>query len=405
MWAASHPPCAERLRRSLAAAALSAALAMAGCGGSSDARDPDEPAPRGLGLEEVGKFDEPVFLAQPHGEDQPLYVVERGGRIVAGGEGSEEATEPLLDIRRDVLAEGEAGMFSAAFAPDFERSGLLYVDYAGRDGRIHVDEFRARAGVADPASRREVLSIPHPEAMHWGGLVLFGPDDLLYVSVGDGGPVAPIPPTAQDPRSLLGKLLRIDPRERGGRAYSIPPGNPFAEGGGAPEVFALGLRNPWRFSFDRATGDLWIGDVGDFTQEEVDHVPSEDTAGANLGWPALEGTAPTARITLSDPKPPPPDAIPPVLTYERTGKPGDADCAVTGGYVVRDPQLPSLDGRYLYGDFCRGQIRSLALPDGEPREDRKTGLEVPRLASFAEDGAGRLYAVSLSGEVFRLVEG
>jgi glucose/arabinose dehydrogenase len=386
-------------------AALLAVLAVGGCGGSSDAEDPDEPPPRGLGLEQVGKFDEPVFLAQPEGEGQPLYVVERGGRIVAAGVRAEEAAEPLLDIRRDVLAEGEAGLFSAAFAPDFERSGLLYVDYAGRDGRIHVDEFRARAGVADAASRREVLSIPHPEAMHWGGLVLFGPDGLLYVGVGEGGPLAPIPPTAQDPRSLLGKILRIDPRERGGRPYSIPPGNPFALGGGAPEVFALGLRNPWRFSFDRSTGDLWVGDVGDFTQEEIDHVPFQDATGANLGWPALEGTAQTARVTLSEPMPPPPDAIPPVLTYERTGKSGDADCAVTGGYVVRDPALPSLDGRYVYGDFCRGQIRSLALRGDEVGKDRRTGLEVPRLASFAEDPAGHLYAVSLNGEVFRFVEG
>ena len=168
---------------------------------------------------------------------------------------------------------------------------------------------------------------------------------------------------------------------------------------GRDEVYALGLRNPWRYSIDPKTGDLWIGDVGDFTQEEIDHVGARAAAGANFGWPDLEGTA----QTKSDVKAP--GSIRPALTYGRTGKPNDPNCAVTGGYVVRDPELPSLEGRYLYGDFCRGQIRSFELRGGRARDDRPIGLTVPRLDSFGEDAGGRLYTVSLDGSVYRLTAG
>jgi hypothetical protein len=251
---------------------------------------------------------------------------------------------------------------------------------------------------ASPSSRRQVLAIDHPNDVHWGGLAAFGSDRLLYLGTGDGGPPYPIPTTSQDPGSLLGKLLRIDPRRAGRRPYTLPRDNPFVGRRGADQVLALGLRNPWRYSFDSKTGDLWIGDVGDFAQEEVDHLPAAGVAGANFGWPNLEGTAPKL-----EPKAPP-GAIPPVLTYKRTGKPDDPYCAVTGGYVERDPAVPTLRGRYLYGDFCKGVIRSLKPDRGRVRDDRSTGLEVPKLASFGEDASGRLYAVSLDGPVYRIVE-
>jgi glucose/arabinose dehydrogenase len=334
-----------------------------------------------------------------------LYVVERAGRIRAVAPSGRVSPKPLLDLHRLVSTRGEAGLLSLAFAPDYQHSGLLYVDYADREGHERVVEYRHSPGgdSIDPASGREILTIPHPNFVHWGGLVQFGPEGHLYVGVGDGGPDFPIPTTSQERGSLLGKILRIDPcrkasgaRCAGGRPYTVPATNPYVGRPGRDEVFMLGLRNPWRFSIDPETGDLWIGDVGDFTQEEIDHVSPRDAAGANFGWPDLEGTA----QTKSDVKAP--GSIRPVLVYRRTGKPNDPNCAVTGGYVVHDPELPSLEGRYLYGDFCKGQIRSLELRDGRSHDDRPTGLTVPRLASFGTDADGRLYAVSLDGAVYRL---
>jgi glucose/arabinose dehydrogenase len=382
------------------------ALGASGCG------DSGAPTPRGLHLERIGRFEEPLFLAQPRGGDGTIYVVERAGRVRAVEPGGDVAAKPFLDVRDRVRAKAEGGLLSLAFAPDYTRSSRLYVAYSGRDGRFHVDEYRGSAslGEIDPARRSEVLAIAHPNDIHWGGQLAFGPGGHLYVATGDGGPDYPIPVTSQQRDGLLGKILRIDPAARPGGPYRVPSDNPYVGRPGADEVYALGLRNPWRFSIDATTGDLWIGDVGDFTQEEIDRVAAQDAAGANFGWPDLEGTA----QTKSDVKAP--NSIRPVVTYRRSGKPNDPNCAVTGGYVVRDRDLPSLYGRYLYGDFCKGQIRSLRLrgagarehrPTGftAAREDRPTGLNVPRLVSFAEDADGRIYAISLDGPVYRLAEG
>jgi glucose/arabinose dehydrogenase len=355
-------------------------------------------------LQLIGKFEDPVYVTQPRGGDT-LYIVERAGRVQAVAPDGQVAPRPFLDIHRLVSTMGEAGLLSLAFAPDYERSGRVYVDYADRHGHERIVEYRRRPGEdsLDPGSARGLLTIPHPNFVHWAGLLVFGPDDDLYVGVGDGGPDYPIPATSQEPGSLLGKILRIDPcpgakvrRCTDGRPYTVPRTNPYVGRPGRDEVYALGLRNPWRYSIDPTTGDLWIGDVGDFTQEEIDHVAARHAAGANFGWPNLEGTA----QTKSDVKAP--GSTRPVLTYRRTGKPSDPNCAVTGGYVVRDPELPTLEGRYAYGDFCKGQIRSLELRDGRSADDRPTGLTVPRLASFGTDADGRLYAVSLDGAVYRL---
>jgi glucose/arabinose dehydrogenase len=330
----------------------------------------------------VGRFDEPVYVTQPPTGDRSLFVVERAGRVIrVAPDGS---TSTFLDIHGVVTNEGEGAMISIAFPPDYSKSHLFYVTYAGRDKRLHLDEYRvadSRPDLVDPTSHRAVLSLPHPNFIHWGGLAVFGPGGHLYLGTGDGGPDYPIPVLAQDRDSLLGKILRIDPKP-----------------GGKPTIFALGLRNPWRFSFDRKTGDLWIGDVGDFTQEEVDHVSLREAAGANFGWPDLEGTA----QTKSDVKAP--GSVPPALVYKRTGHPDEPVCAVTGGYVERDPSVPKLAGRYLYADFCAGNILSVPATGTERSRPRPTGLHVPRLGSFGEDRAGHIYAVSLDGPVYRIVE-
>jgi hypothetical protein len=223
---------------------------------------------------------------------------------------------------------------------------------------------------------------------------MFGPDRLLYVGLGDGGPDGDPDRRGQDLGTLLGKILRIDPQPGGGRPYSVPASNPFVDRPGArPEIYSYGLRNPWRFSFDRRTGALAMGDVGESQWEEIDLVPQGGGRGANFGWSAFEGFA-----RFSDGQTAP-NAIPPVLVY-----PHDEGCSVTGGYVVRDPSLASLDGRYLYGDFCAGDLRSFpAVPGRRAKDDGALGLNIPSLSSFGEDNAGHIYATSLDGPVYRLV--
>jgi glucose/arabinose dehydrogenase len=367
-----------RVRTALAAAG---ALALSGgCGGGDGDAEPVPAAPAQPALEKLGEFREPVFLAEQPGGDGTLYVVERAGRVRALMPDGAVRSKPVLDVSHRVDSEGEGGLFSIAFAPD---GSHVFAAYSAAD-RLVVERYdwNGEGGEADARSRRELLAIQHPNPIHWGGLLTFGPDTELYLATGEGGPVFPIPSRAQNPRSLLGKLLRLDP------------------GTGDPEVVAVGLRNPWRYSFDRRTGDLWIGDVGDFTEEEVDHVTARRMEGADFGWPAREGTAPTKSELR-----PESGAVEPVLTYSRSGREDDPRCAITGGYVVRDPALTSLNGRYLYADFCEAEI--IAFPAGtrHPRRDREpTGLDVPRIASFAEDAEGRIYAISLEGPVYRIVD-
>jgi glucose/arabinose dehydrogenase len=347
---------------------------------TSDGGGPVGDGRGGVGLEQIGTFESPVYLTQPASGDDALYVVEQGGTIQRippdGGDPS-----LFLDISDQVTAGGEQGLLSVAFAPDYEKSGLLYVDYTGTDQDQHVAEYRRSDSgeEADPASARELVHIGDFAANHNGGLLLFGPDGELYLGMGDGGGAGDPERTAQDLDSPLGKLLRID-RDKGGY-----------------EVAAYGLRNPWRYSFDRATGDLWIGDVGQDSLEEVDAITAKDfSSGAdfNFGWSAYEGT----ETFNSDQEAP--GAIDPVFEYSHD----DGGCSVTGGYVVRDDGLPSLRGRYLYGDYCVGQLRSFtADPFGNGDDDRELGVEVPSLSSFGEDRDGHVYALSASGPVYRLV--
>jgi glucose/arabinose dehydrogenase len=398
-------------RSGLLAVLLAGFLAalVAGCGGGDDDETTAQSAPDaetietttektgsgdgGVALEKVGEFDQPLYLTQAPGTND-LYVVERPGRlrIVRGGEIVEQ---PALDLNGEVSDEGEEqGMLSVAFDPDFASSRLLYVYFTGADQDQHVVEFKAGDdGIVEEGSRREVLRMDDFASNHNGGLLLFGPDGHLYIGTGDGGIADDPERNGQDLGSLLGKILRIDPHPTGGRPYGIPSDNPFVNRAGArPEVYSYGLRNPWRFSFDRENQALTIGDVGQDTLEEVDYTPAGEARGANFGWSAFEGTE---RFNQDQQAP---GAVSPIFTYGR-----DEGCSITGGYVVRDPSLPSLTGRYVYGDYCAGELRSFVPSVGGARGDRPLGLNVSGLSSFGEDAAGHIYATSLNGPVFRLV--
>jgi glucose/arabinose dehydrogenase len=345
-------------------------------------------------LTKIGDFDAPLYVAQPPGDRRDLFVVEQGGRIRIVHDGH-VVDRPFLDISDEVSSGGERGLFSVAFAPDYATSGRLYVDFTDLAGDTRVVEYRRSSGSplrADPTTAREVLGVDQPSAIHNGGQLQFGPDGLLYVGLGDGGPEDDPNRVGQDLSTLLGKLLRIDPRPSGDRSYRIPADNPFVGRSGArPEIYSYGLRNPWRFSFDRDTGALTIGDVGQARFEEVDYVPRGRGAGANFGWSAYEGDA---RLNADQSAP---GMVRPVLTYGH-----DRGCSVTGGYVVRDRALRSLHGRYLYSDYCDGRLWSFLPFAGRARDDRPLGPRVPSPSSFGEDDAGHVFVTSLDGPVYRL---
>ncbi len=390
------------------AGSLAALVVLAaGCGGSnsngststtrlvSPAQGRTEAArARGVRLKKVGNFSAPIYVTAPPGDRQRLFVVERAGRIRVLTAGRKLA-RPFLDISSNVSTESERGLLSMAFAPNYAGSGLFYVYFTDRGGDIHIEEFHrsANPNVADAGSGRNVLTIEHSRfANHDGGQLQFGPDGFLYAGVGDGGSEGDPSRNGQKLSTDLAKILRIDPRAGGGRSFSIPASNPFAKRAGArPEIWAYGLRNPWRFSFDRKTGALAIGDVGQDRQEEVDFASRGRSRGANYGWSVFEGTrhynpgsAPGARR--------------PVLVRSH----GAGWCAITGGYVVRDRSLRGVYGRYVYGDLCKSGIHSVALRPGSARGDRSLGVSVAQLVSFGEDAVGHVYAVSLNGPVYRL---
>jgi glucose/arabinose dehydrogenase len=346
-------------------------------------------------LVQVGSFDNPTYVAAPRGESDRLFVTEQAGviRIMRDGR---TLGRPFLDIRADVSCCGERGLFSMAFAPDFERSRRFYVYFTDNQGDIVVRGYRSSASDADVAiGGRRVIQIPHRRfSNHNGGQLQFGPDGLLYMGTGDGGGGGDPLRNAQDRGSLLGKLLRIEPRGSG-RRYRTPRSNPFrGRRSGRAEIYAYGLRNPYRFSFDRNTGDLTIGDVGQNAVEEVDFRRRGRARGANFGWNRFEG-----RRRFSPGRAP--GHVPPVLQRFRS----QGACTVIGGYVVRDRALDDLFGRYVYGDLCDSALRSARLRPGRARGDRRVGVRVSQLVSFGEDGTGRVYAVSLRGPVYRLAAG
>ena len=386
----------------VAAVAALCSVVLAGCGGSGDrtVAGPQEGSGTaagkrsGLRLVKVGDFDEPVYVTSPAGDRSRLFVVELGGRIRVVRDGK-RLDQPFLDIRDLVTSGGEQGLLSVAFAPDYETSRRFYVYYTDNQEQQRIVEYRASSDDrADRGSARLVLKMADRESNHNGGLLLFGPDGHLYVGTGDGGGGGDEHGrfgNGQNRRSLLGKLLRIDPAQSGGSPYTVPADNPFSGPGQRREIYAYGLRNPWRFSFDRATGDLSIGDVGQDEFEEIDFVRRGRGRGANFGWRVFEGRARYASGESA------PGAVGPVMTFKHS----DGNCSITGGVVVRDRAVPGVFGRYLFGDFCKGEIRSARLAPRAVRS-RRTGLKVSSLSSFGEDARGRVYAASLDGPVYRL---
>ena len=357
----------------------------------------------GFNLVRIGSFapDSPTFVTAPSGDAERLFVVVQQGRIRLLRNGTIVPT-PFLSV--GVSCCGERGLLSMAPAPDYTVTGLFYVYYTRPDGALTIDEFRrssANPDLADPATRRNVLTIPHPRGNHNGGQLQFGPDGYLYVGTGDGGGSGDPDLAGQNLTTLLGKILRIDPRlGPGGQPYTIPPDNPFV--GQAPrraEIWSYGLRNPWRFSFDRQTGDLVIADVGQDSWEEIDFSPGSSGygRGVNYGWSCREGRHdfdPGQPLCLG---PPAPLLTEPVWEYSHA-----RGCSITGGYVVRDPALPALFGRYVYGDACSAPLWSISLQVPDAQGDAATGEQVSSLFSFGEDACARVYAASGSGPVYRL---
>jgi glucose/arabinose dehydrogenase len=350
-----------------------------------------------ISLTPVGSFDQPVYVASDPSDADRLLVAERQGRIVLI-DGSQSTFVDLRDGQLVESAGQEQGLLSLALAPDYASSGHLYVFYTRRgDGALQIDELTARGDRAPLASRRPVLTIPHPGAAnHNGGQLQFGPDGYLYVATGDGGSQGDPLKNAQSTGSLLGKILRIDPRPGGAAPYRVPAGNPFVGATGRDEIWSLGLRNPWRFSFDRLTGDLLIGDVGGSQWEEVDLAPAPNAGrGRNFGWDCREG------FTVHEACPPGLTLTDPILAYPHT----EGRTAIAGGYVVRDEGLEELYGRYVYADTTGGQLRSLVPGLPFAGGDRYEGRSLDFVSSFGEDACGRVYAVSLTGPIYRLGDG
>ena len=379
-------------------------------------------------LTRLAPLDQPTALAVRSGDDH-LYVTEQGGRVqrVPAG-GGPPAT--VLDLSGEVAGGFEQGLLGIAFAPD---GGHVYLHFTNRDGDTRLIELAVGAdGSFDTRSRRQVLAVDQPFSNHNGGQLAFGPDGFLYIGLGDGGGARDPNGNAQSLTTLLGKVLRIDPRPAaGGAPYSVPADNPFAGRAGArPEIWAYGLRNPWRFSFDRETGDLWIGDVGQSDREEIDYEPapigagSSSTApcfgsgaaemkppagqrctyprnlyepagrgGRNYGWDRLEGTRPVEGDA-------PADAVPPIFEYGR-----DQGATVIGGFVYRGTRIPGLGGTYVHADFYRDELRALRQTGGRVVEQGVLAPRIEGIASFGEDGAGELYVLSFARGLWRLDQG
>ncbi len=340
-------------------------------------------------LEAVANANAPLVLTTRPGSTN-LYLAERAGRVRVLAEGRLSAA--ILDISSTVSTDSERGLLGLAFSPD---GALLYTSSTDRNGDSRIDEFRMNGDAVDAGSRRLVLQIDQPASNHNGGNIAFGPDGYLWIGMGDGGGSGDRYGHGQNLDTLLGAFLRIDPAGRGAGAYSIPPDNPYVNGGGRPELWMSGLRNPWRWSFDRATGDLWIGDVGQNAYEEIDLLPAPERGrGANLQWPLREGFH---RYSGDAPA----GSTDPVFEYDRSN---DA-CSVTGGYVYRGTALAGLVGAYVYGDYCEATLYALVPAAGRGYERISLNVNAGRgtLAGFGEDNDGELYVLSLSGTIAKLV--
>ncbi len=319
-------------------------------------------------------FDSPVLLTYAPGEPRTIYVVEQSGRVIRVRSGKRTV---FLDVRRQVTYGGEQGLLGLAFHPDFVRNRLFYVAYTSSNGRNTVARFRSTGAKAIPSTRKFLLAVPDPYGNHNGGHLVFGPDGKLYTSIGDGGSAGDPEDRSQDMRSQFGKLLALDVSK------------PAAKW----TIAALGLRNPWRFSFDRATGDLYIADVGQGSVEEVNFTPRQSPGLENYGWNLYEGSQRYEDGRVSGPG----KLVFPVFEYGH-----GQGCSVTGGYVYRGSALASERGRYIFGDYCSGTIWSFRVEAGAAADVRIEPFEVDSVSSFGENTAGELFAVSHGGTIYRL---
>lgn len=366
-----------------------AVLTFLGCGHDGGPGDGSGPA---IDFATVATgLSRPLYIAQAPGDTGRLFILEQPGRIRIVKHGVLLDT-PYLDLHDSVSTGNEQGLLGLAFAPNFQASATFYVHTTDVNGNILVLRYKAANATADTAisaSRTHILAFAHPFSNHNSGQLAFGPDGYLYIGSGDGGGGGDPNNTGQDPSDLLADILRIDV-SGDSTGYAIPPTNPFVASGTARhELWLYGVRNPWRFSFDRVTHDLWIGDVGQNEWEEIDHLPA-GVGGQNLGWNKVEGThcySPSAGcskvgITM------------PVFEYDHSG----GRCSITGGYIYRGTAIPSLYGRYVYADYCDGLVR--AFGPGAPGGGTSTGSLV---LSFGEDLAGELYVGLENGSVMRLM--
>ncbi|WP_208027664.1 PQQ-dependent sugar dehydrogenase [Rhabdothermincola sediminis] len=406
-----------RLARSSIAALAALVLFVTGCSGGEEAGPPATRELQGattgtaspdettslegvrIRLQPVAEVDTPVAMAARPGSDD-LYVAEQGGvvrhiRVTRRDDAVHHEVDhtPVLDLSEETRARGEQGLLGLAFSPD---GSTLYVDYTdANDDSTHIVAYPMSGERADSSRARELLRIPQPNRNHNGGQLAFGPDGYLYIGVGDGGGAGDPQDNGQNLDTLLGKILRIDPTPDAAQPYRIPADNPFAAGGGRPEIWLYGVRNPWRFSFDRETGDLWVADVGQNEIEEIDWLPATGGAGrgANLGWAFKEGT----HSFRGDP---PEGLVDPIFEYDHS----DGSCSITGGYVYRGTAIPGLAGAYVFGDYCRAVVRGLLASGGQLLDERGLGVSVaPRsLSSFGEDRDGELYVLSTAGTVYRI---
>lgn len=359
-------------------------------------------------LEKVaGGFSFPTYVTSEPQDAGRLYVTEQNsGRVHLIVDG-ERLAEPFLDVSGNLQASGfEEGLLGLAFHPAFAVNGYFYVNYTApaQEGRaktvVERYEVSEDPNRADPSSRRVILEIPQPDRIHNGGMMAFGPDGYLYIATGDGGPGNDPDNQAQSLDSLLGKILRID--VDGGDPYAIPPDNPFADEPGArPEIWAYGLRNPWRFSFDRLTGDMYIGDVGERAREEINFEPFNSPGGLNYGWRVREGDICRPGQDICDL----PGATEPIYVYEKL-----LTASVTGGYVYRGSAIPEIEGLYFFGDYSNGQIWSFRYDGQEVSDFRnwsralRPPVVLPLYASFGEDADGELYVIDwLSGAIYKFI--
>ncbi len=355
----------------------------------------------GYGLQPISSnLSQPVFLTHAPGDATRLFVVEQSGRVRVISNGTLLAAA-FLDLSDSISTGGEQGLLGLAFSPDYAVSGRFYVSYTSPRGRLSggtsvIARYRVSAGNpnrADAASGETILEVDQPYENHNGGMIAFGPDGFLYIGFGDGGGGGDPLDTGQDRSDHLGSLLRID--VSGANGYVVPASNPYASSSQfAPAIWNWGLRNPWRFSFDRGTGDLYIGDVGQGNREEIDVAPASSTGGENYGWNIMEGmVCYTAGCSSAG-------TVLPVLDYTH-----GIGCSVTGGYVYRGSAIPALVGHYLYADYCGGWVRSFRYSGGQALDQTDQPALSPgqSITSFGEDATGELYVVTHGGTVYRIV--